>query len=95
MQNSKQNKAATGVYTLFMHLNSSERNLLVSGGPLDVMEHLNTPPASDPRTKRLRSSWENDILVTENKTKTVIRIERYVVEMHLLHSEAELQRSYN
>ena len=41
--------------------------LLVTGGPLDVMEHLNTPPASEPSTKRVRSSWENDILVTESE----------------------------
>ena len=41
--------------------------LLVTGGPLDVMEHLNTPPASEPSTKRVRSSWENDILVTKSE----------------------------
>ena len=33
------------------------------------MEHLNTPPASEPSTKRLRSSCENDKLVTVRKQK--------------------------
>ena len=42
----------------------------MSGGPLEVKEHLNTPPASDPSTNKLRSSWENDILVTADEVKT-------------------------
>ena len=42
-------------------------NSLVARGPLEFVEHLNTPPASDPKTNKLLSSCEKHKDVTKDK----------------------------